>query len=269
MRCGRSALAFWPFQLPLAASHAVRPSLMTARTQFLAMASGTCRLCGLAVETPLHLITSCVNDHMRNFQGWIRKAAIQLLKRMAFFLRKALKFQHTTTSRPKPATPAAVSMIPPVWEQSLNALLHALIECDWDSEDGRTVIFRLMTCVPWSAFDVRDQMQDTTGSDGRSRDARASQRTARKDGIMPIPVPNASFPLTLALGQVFDATSCPRGSLRQWANLWTQWSARAIMRLAQCHSCALELPASIAKCPLCKCSESEIAVPGCCSSCNG
>ena len=260
IRCGRSALAFWPFQLPLSASSADRPSLTVARTQFLAMATSTCRLCGLAVETPLHLITSCANDHMRNFQGWIRKDAIRLLKRMVFFLRKALKLQHATTKRPKPAAAAPVAMIPPVWEQSLKALLRALSDCIWDSEDGRTVVFRLMACVPWSAFDVRGHSQDTTGSDAPSRDARVSQRTARKDGVVPIPVPNPSLPLALALGKVFDATSCPRGSLRQWANLWTQWSARAIMRLAQCHSCALELPASIAKCPLCKCSGSDIAV---------
>jgi hypothetical protein len=165
---------------------------------------------------------------------------------MDFLLRRA--FAPATNKRPTGGSDGAESGIPPGLAAALLQLRGAASTCDWDSEDALTAMFRLMACAPWSAHDVRLADSVATGNDARSRQARADARAGLRAGTDKEPVPNDDFALCRAIGAVLDTTAHQRSKLRQWANLWTRWSFKAVAQLATRHGCAQGIGEAVAHC---------------------
>ena len=243
-RCGRAALVWWPFHFPTADPKADEASQKASKFAFISSDS-VCRLCHAGVETPLHLIAACQHQEIVHYRKWMVKQTKQLLERMDFLLRRA--FEPPAQHRP-PTGALGQQTMPQPLNAALSQLKDAIRHCDWSSDDARTAIFRLITCAPWSAHDVRVPDVDATGSDAQGRQARADRRSRLQSGTGAAPVPNDDFVLCKAIGTVLDATSHQRSRLRQWANLWTRWSFKAVAQLATRHGCAQGIREAVAHC---------------------
>ena len=96
----------------------------------------------------------------------------------------------------------------------------------WVSDDGKTLLTRLVLATPFSCFDVRTPLAVVD-----------SRRTSiQRDGSST--APDTSLPLIHAFGAVLNAVTLPRARLRPYANAWVRWSRRVIHELAGTHACA-------------------------------
>lgn len=220
-RMGYAALAYWPFnqQFP-SAGHAATSGHQSARLRFFGDdANRECPFdgCSEFQHHPLHLATTCKSDVWTGYQRFLRAGVRHLLERMVYALGKAYGDNPPGTFR------AACSAV----RTQLTTERVAL----WSERDYAHVVLRLLSCAPFSSYDVRDQMaaqRDT--SDRVVRSVVSSQR--------PQPVTNVAMPLSLAVGQLFDSIQVQRSYLRKWANLWCQWAFKYIMALAGHYNCS-------------------------------
>ena len=115
---------------------------------------------------------------------------------------------------------------------ALSEQLKAAQVAAWSELDYTHVVMRLLSCAPFSVYDLRDQIPPA---------AVASTRPVRSCTIAsrpPAPTRAAEMPLSRALGQLFDSVQMQRSYLRQWANLWCQWAFKYIMALAGHYNCS-------------------------------
>lgn len=245
IRCGRIALAWWPFHFEADSSVQQAAQSLKRKQAFIA-ADAPCRLCGSGVETPLHLIVACQHEEMVHFRNWLFKQTQHLLRRMDRVLRSAFRSPADGAS-PVGRTETA---LPKALEEALSDLTAALKEATMSSDDSKIVMFRLMACAPWSAHDVREAAPDATGGSSNDRAERARAREERRSTAPSQPSVDPSLPLTLAIGRLLDATVHQRSRLRSWANLWTLWSYRAVRRLTAMHGCALGVAKATSSCPV-------------------
>jgi hypothetical protein len=124
---------------------------------------------------------------------------------------------------------------PPVKFTKARAALAAQLTSErvaaWSTADYTHMVIRLLSCAPFSEYDLRDQIQPPASA--RTREVRASTAAQRP----PPPVAAEEMPLSRALGQLLDNVCMQRSYLRQWANLWCQWAFKHIMALAGHYNC--------------------------------
>ena len=226
-RLGRDALTFWPFNQRAAqvesGSDAARWSRhhKSARGLFhIDDANCECPFDGCAEPQhhPIHFATTCKSPVWAGYQAFLRSGVRKLLERMLFMLGKAYG------EHPPASFKAA--------REALRAQLGAAHAATWSSLDYTHAVMRLLSCAPFSVYDLRSQVPlpgNTT-----TRALRASTAAQRP----PAPIAAADMPLSRALGQLFDSVQMQRSYLRQWANLWCQWAFKYIMALAGHYNCS-------------------------------
>lgn len=97
---------------------------------------------------------------------------------------------------------------------------------DWDTQDGRHVLYRLVLAIPFSAADVRHVVAPGTAS--------------RRSG--PPPVLSSAvgdLPLAHRFGRLLDHVITTTGQRRQPADTWAWWSYQTLMALASRRACAM------------------------------
>ena len=212
-RIGRGTLSFWPFMLPRRkhqTHHGPRAALFTDA------ANAVCPFgCGASQHTPVHFATTCAAAHWTGYQAHLRSETRRLLFRMCTLLTKA----QGMTSNPQLA--AAV--------ESVRATLSATTAADWLTDDYIHVVIRLLSCTPFSAFDIRAGVAPQAV-------AAAAGPAQHPPHRRPHGNPTA-MPLSRAVGTMLDSVRIQRSYLRNWANVWTQWSYRRIMEMAGHYNC--------------------------------
>lgn len=173
----------------------------------------------------------------------LHEQAKRLLLRMIYLLRRAFMPRERTT---QPLAETEVGRLPAGLDDALRAVRDILRGFDWEADDGKAVLYRLVACTPWSEFDARTSGTDTSGSNVQTRQERAEARAQRREGHTADTAPRADIPLARAVGNVFDLVMQRRSRLRQWANLWALWSYRAVAALVAHHGCALGSPDAVA-----------------------
>lgn len=254
VRLGRDALTYWPFMQPRhqqpaaggagSAGDGQGQSAMThqsARQAFHNNASmHICPFgCGAHQNNPVHFATTCTSPLWRDYQGHLRSRVRKLLKGMVALLRKACGDFATAEFIAAAA--------------QLRQQLDATTPAHWTTDDYIHVIIRLLSCAPFSAFDVRMSVPRVASAPSNTRPKRAvvadreemaralAVADAAGDGGPSRRRPPAAhpddMPLSRALGAMFDHVRLQRSYLRPWANSWTQWSYKCIMELAGHYNC--------------------------------
>ena len=248
IRCGRIALAWWPFHFePTESANGIIAPPPAQQKQAFIGSDSPCRLCHEGVETPLHLIVACQHEEMQHFRRWLFKQTKHLLARMDKLIKSAFQvrvYDSASAARAKETT------MPTALQEALVAVAAATKVASPSSNDSRVVMFRLMACAPWSAYDVREADADTAGGGAHDRSARAQARERRRSTQPAEPTTHPGLPLALAIGKMLDSLAHKRSRLRPWANLWTLWSYRAVMRLTTMHGCALGIAKAMSSCPV-------------------
>lgn len=242
-RLGRDALTYWPFMQPRQRPGAAGSAASThqaARQAFHNDASmHICPFgCGAHQNNPIHFATTCTSPRWRAFQLHLRSQARRLLKQMIALLTKACG---------DAATAEFVDA-----RNRLRQQLDATTVAHWRSDDYIHVLIRLLSCAPFSAFDVRASAPRAEAAAPRSRPKRAvvvareaslraeAVAAAAGDGAPSRRRPSGApdnMPLSKALGAMLDNVRLQRNYLRPWANTWSQWSFKRIMELAGHYNC--------------------------------
>lgn len=229
-RLGRDALTYWPFnQQRWASASTGSPTEkgsghQSARAAFhadVATGDSTCPFagCDSAQHHPIHFAAACTSPLWTGYRRYLRTGVRSLLKRMIFML------HHAYGKKPSADFMAA--------KAALAAQLSDAHATTWNTADYTHVVTRLLTCTPFSAFDIRAQVPPQRST--LSLTLRSS--TTAQRATLPDPLPAGDMPLSSALGRLLDSVCIQRSYLRQWANLWCQWAFKYIMALAGHYNC--------------------------------
>lgn len=197
IRMGRVCLAHWPFAPPRVQGGAQGDQNQRVKARIKAMsAPGPCEACdsdgarGTSGDV-YHLVNECTNPHLVRVRGRLIDGtgsdSLSSAMRMALCIcdevAQALYRQGKSSDFVSPLIEAAKS---------------ALDEVDWDSLDGRHVLYRLLCVTPFTA---------SLDPDGR-------------------------LPLTRCLGRLFDSAIVRPRWLRRLAVAWGRWATRRILDIA-------------------------------------
>ncbi len=286
-RTGAHAMRQWPFHhrdsgLPPTADQTSgkKPGAGRSNDDGEKIDVPDCTHCGRPErQTIWHLANECQQAHIRQYREEVLQpdAAALMLQ-----IVKLLKRGHTTRREPQQAPQAAAPNVVagnvhggPGPHQALAhkvptrplsaafvAASGALVSCLaqqanpgwWSRPDAQHLVYRLVVCAPFSAFDVRPVHPSTLPAPGDSR-THSTNRSTTDDEVFVAPTADTAMPCSLALGGVFDATILPNSRLRPWANAWTQWSVKHILGLAGVHRCGSsgvrDSTNRVVPCPLC------------------
>lgn len=143
-----------------------------------------CARCGAAAECPFHVLTECTYPPAVAARDEMLREVPALVARLVLLAVRAAAGGH--------AAPAGAGAASAAQARGLAA------RTDWQSAEGRFVLFRLLAVAPWDA------------------------------AAAPNP---AEAPLASTLGGYFDATLVKPHRIRPLANAWVSWAGRWVERV--------------------------------------
>jgi hypothetical protein len=208
-----------------------------------------------------HLALECQHPHVVQYRRTVlQPAAYQAASRLVDLLaaahpkspgaRAGNPLVHTATTR---QLPAALTQARADLKAAIRVARGAQ---QWDSPDWQHLTYRLLTCAPIAAFDVRARHPHTILPQGCRR-----LQLCRCDTETPTaPTADDAMPALLAFARAHDAAVLPNSKLRPWANEWVTWSTKHIVGLAGVHRCGLSRTSgpqagtndAQVPCPLCR-----------------
>ena len=151
-----------------------------------------CRLCGAATEDPLHVMVECTHPVVTAARA---QAIAALPSKLLMVAALGLKARY--------GDDAELVGYPLEIFQELHALLTRGVQ--WDSDDGRFLLFRSLAVLTW-----------------------------------PASVCDISTPCALALGRLFDHIVAKTHRLRCVANCWVGFAAAAVTRILNAYNGAID-----------------------------
>ena len=151
---------------------------------------GQCRLCHAGCESVWHLMADCTHAHVVEQRDRFYSSGRDIMERICAELEDAYERAGMVVL---PGFDTAVVQM----RMHADALTSATL-------DGRYVMYRLLLCAPFSAFDVRRPI---------AGGVRAAHGQREDNGV--------AMPLSHAFGSLLDNTVLPRRFLRRCANIWT------------------------------------------------
>jgi hypothetical protein len=215
IRMGKVCLAYWPFyDFKRHPTGAAGPQPDRISRIAMAATAGPCTACEgpassgsdrpVSVGGPFHLVCECQAPLLVNVRDTLSQAAPAIVDKLCTGLMQAQQ---------QAGAPTVTT------DKDAERVRTALAAVDWNSEDGRHVLYRLLLATPFPAVIAEA----------------AAEAPAKEAAPRPLP-------LTAALGSMFDRVVLQPHCLRKVCGMWARWAAEHVTLLAKAYRDTLSPP---------------------------